>query len=308
MRTFAREKEKGQLGKVNKEQQIMRILCISRGVKYSPNLAGNDAAIFMAVVDELRAMGHEVSTISEEEMLEHDYEPYDRVMTMARDVTTIMRLQEKLTKEDRSHLLDHFVNSLGGCFTCSNKSLVAIEMQEAEVPQPTFFLGHDDKLVVEDNTKPFDLPIPIWLKNSDSCATKPEDTIYCANYEECLNASETFQKNHVRFWLLQVHQPGDLVKFYGVEGTGFFHWSYASQGHSKFGHEKINGKEKGYVFDANELRRNADRFAQKIGVPIYGGDAVIDEKGQCWFIDFNDFPSFSACREEAAKAIAQRIV
>ena len=43
-------------------------------------------------------------------------------------------------------------------------------------------------------------------------------------------------------------------------------------------------------------------------VPIYGGDAVIDEKGKIWFIDFNDFPSFSSCRDQAARAIAERVI
>ena len=49
-------------------------------------------------------------------------------------------------------------------------------------------------------------------------------------------------------------------------------------------------------------------MAQKLNVPIYGGDVIIDKEGNFWFIDFNDFPSFSICRDKAAKAIAQRIV
>ena len=43
-------------------------------------------------------------------------------------------------------------------------------------------------------------------------------------------------------------------------------------------------------------------------IPVYGGDVVIDEDGEFWFIDFNDFPSFSSCRARAAEAIAQRIL
>lgn len=293
---------------MNSDVKRMKILCISRSEKFSPNLARNDAAIFMAVVDELKAMGHEVGVMGEEEMLEHDYTPYDRVMTMARDVTALIRLQERLQREGGTHLLSKFVNSLGGCFTCSSKSLVAIEMQEAQVPQPRFLLGYDERIVEgADEQVAAGWTMPAWLKNSDSCATRPEDTIFCATEEDCLRAFEMYRTNHVHTWLLQAHQAGDLVKFYGVEGTGFFRWNYASQGHSKFGHEKINGKERGYAFDAEELMRHADGFARQIGVPIYGGDAVIDDKGQCWFIDFNDFPSFSSCREEAARAIASRI-
>ena len=40
---------------------------------------------------------------------------------------------------------------------------------------------------------------------------------------------------------------------------------------------------------------------------IYGGDAVVRRDGSFCMIDFNDWPSFSRCREEAALAIACRI-
>jgi len=70
----------------------------------------------------------------------------------------------------------------------------------------------------------------------------------------------------------------------------------------------VNGKEKGYAFDASRIKLYADMLAKKLRVPVYGGDIVIDEDGEFWFIDFNDFPSFSSCRARAAEAIAQRIL
>ena len=63
----------------------MKIVGISRGEAYSPNLVGCDAAIFNAVAEALREMNHEVVCISENEMVGFDYTPYDRVFTMARD-------------------------------------------------------------------------------------------------------------------------------------------------------------------------------------------------------------------------------
>ena len=47
------------------------------------------------------------------------------------------------------------------------------------------------------------------------------------------------------------------------------------------------------------------RLSQLVGVEVFGGDAIIDEQGRFYIIDFNDWPSFSRCREEAAMAIAQ---
>ena len=41
---------------------------------------------------------------------------------------------------------------------------------------------------------------------------------------------------------------------------------------------------------------------------FYGGDAIISDSGEIHIIDINDWPSFSICREEAAKAIADYII
>jgi len=44
-----------------------------------------------------------------------------------------------------------------------------------------------------------------------------------------------------------------------------------------------------------------------VKIDVYGGDAIIDAEGRISIIDFNDWPSFSRCREEAADAIAKYI-
>ena len=62
-----------------------------------------------------------------------------------------------------------------------------------------------------------------------------------------------------------------------------------------------------YAFDVESLKQAADKAARVTGMIVYGGDAVITAQGKFFIIDFNDWPSFSACRRDAAKAIAQRI-
>lgn len=281
----------------------MRVLAISRGLKYSPNLAGNDAAIFMAVVDELRAIGHEVSTIREEQMVNYDYTPYERVVTMARDVFSLVMLEKETDMETQAK----FVNSIDGILTCTNKASVATHMLEAGLPQPEFLVGKRRDLLFCTTASPNDIMAPVWLKNCDGCAVVADDTAFCPTKEDFDAAFAKLEERDVNLWMVQGHQRGDLVKFYGVEDTNFFHWNYASQGHSKFGLEVVNGKEMGYAFDVERIKHYADLLARKLNVPIYGGDVIIDEEGGFWFIDFNDFPSFSACREEAAKAIARRL-
>ena len=52
-----------------------------------------------------------------------------------------------------------------------------------------------------------------------------------------------FWQRGVESVVVNEHLKGDLIKFYGVEGTDFFYWFYPSKrGHrSKFGLEVING-------------------------------------------------------------------
>ena len=43
-------------------------------------------------------------------------------------------------------------------------------------------------------------------------------------------------------------------------------------------------------------------------VKIYGGDCIIDADGSMQIIDFNDWPSFAPCRNEAAPYIAKCVL
>lgn len=295
MRTFATEKQERLTG--------MNILCISRGLRFSPNLAGEDAAIFTTVVDELRAMEHRVTTLQEEKMTKVDYAPFDRVMTMARDTPSLVMLEQMTDGETQRK----FINSIKGMLACTNKAKVAALMLEEGVPQPEFVAGRLDEVLFCSPGAKDSISTPAWLKNSDGSATRAEDTLFCDKPKSYRTAKKLFRKMGVETWLLQEHRVGDLVKFYGVEGTDFFHWQYAIMTHSKFGLEKINGRIRGYDFDVQHVKHYADKLARRMGVPVYGGDVIISLGGKLHFIDFNDFPSFSSCREMAAKAIAKRI-
>lgn len=280
----------------------MKILGIRRDVYYSPNLAGNDAAIFMAVMDELRVKGHEIACINENEMVDMDFDSYGRVVTMARDVELLAMLKKRNVERQTP-----FFNTVSGILTCSDKGAVANIMQEIDIPQPAFIPSQNRELPISEKGVS-NIPFPLWLKKCDGCTEYSYDTAFCPTKKELEQAVRKMKDAGYQHWMVQAHQVGDLVKFYGVEGTDFFHWQYASQGHSKFELEKINGKEKGYPFEATHIKEYADQLAKRLNVPIYGGDVIIDENGGLWFIDFNDFPSFSSCREEAAKAIANRVL
>ena len=70
--------------------------------------------------------------------------------------------------------------------------------------------------------------------------------------------------------------------------------------------EKIAGI--GSKFDKKQLQQMANQAATLLQTGIYGGDCIIQPDGTPVLIDFNDWPSFSRCRTEAAQAIAEHIV
>ena len=96
------------------------------------------------------------------------------------------------------------------------------------------------------------------------------------------------------------HVAGDIIKFYGVEKR-YFHYSYPDPEKSKFGLEKINGTPHRYPFSIEKMKATVFAAAEKIGLEIYGGDCIVCEDGTTIIIDMNDFPSFTAVRDKAAK-------
>ena len=94
-----------------------------------------------------------------------------------------------------------------------------------------------------------------------------------------------------------------------MRGTPFFYWFYPfDEGHSKYGAEAINGKSKGIPFDKDYLRKICSDAAEALDVVVYGGDCIISPEGDIRIIDFNDWPSFAPCRNEAGPFIAKAII
>ncbi|MDE7089400.1 MAG: hypothetical protein K2O54_04710, partial [Prevotella sp.] len=119
---------------------------------------------------------------------------------------------------------------------------------------------------------------------------------------------EAFCKRGVTDHVVMAHVTGDLVKFYGVRGTGFFRYFYPTDdGETKFGDEQYNGQAHHYSFDTSQLQADVDRLAGAVGLDVYGGDCIVRADGTYCIIDFNDWPSFSRCRDEAAEAIASLV-
>ena len=159
-----------------------------------------------------------------------------------------------------------------------------------------------------DEPLPMEVTFPCWLKRGDSHAMVKQDVCYASTCDEAIRVVADMRERGIPSVVINEHLVGDLVKFYGVQGSDFFHWFYpSSESHSKFGLEAINGLAQGLPFDPAQLKQYADEAARVLDVPVYGGDAVVMADGSIRIIDFNDWPSFAPCREEAARAIAGRV-
>lgn len=269
------------------------IIGISRGSEYSPNHVDNDAAILHQVVEELEKLGCQVTVYSEKEFVSKGIEG-DILFDMARDTATIQRLKEL---EDKGALV---TNSAYGIENCVRKPMTELLLAH-QVPHPRSII------VQTGESYPGDF-YPCWIKRGNSHAMVKEDVSYATNREEAETILANFRKRGIPEAVVNEHLQGDLIKFYGVQGTDFFYWFYPDPcSHSKFGLEKINGVAKGTPFKVENLKKISDTAAEVLNVPIYGGDCVVLPNGEVKIIDFNDWPSFARCRDEAGKHIAKCI-
>lgn len=276
----------------------MNILGISRSPRFSPNSADRDNAIFSAVASRLMHMGHEVSVIAEDVFVAVDFEEFDAVFSMARGEDVVHQLCEAAAAGKP------VLNAPDALLKASRAALTAC-FHEHDIPQPRSLC-----LATDSTDLPSTISFPLWLKRGDACAQSATDVCFIEDAAALRRALDDFHARGIETAVACEHAEGDLVKFYGVEGTDFFHFLYPTEGEgfSKFGLEARNGVPHYFPFDAAQLKCIADRAASVSGLTVYGGDAIVRADGSILIIDFNDWPSFSPCRRPAAKAIAQRLV
>ncbi|MDE6127081.1 MAG: hypothetical protein K2G30_09005 [Muribaculaceae bacterium] len=276
----------------------IKIAGIMRAGAYSPNHIGNDAAIFNAAADELRKRGCLVNVYSEERFLNEGVS--ERIIVnMCREMKSIHKLQEL---EDGGALV---INSGYGIENCTRERMTRILLGSG-IPYPkSLIVGTDENVLQGLRAGGFER---CWIKRGDFHAMHKEDVSYVRHPEEAQEVLQEYFLRGIKRAVINIHLEGDLVKFYGVQGTDYFFWFYPyDSGHSKYGLEAINGKSRGIKFDEAELRRICDEASEALDIKIYGGDCIIDPDGSMRIIDFNDWPSFAPCRKEAAPHIAKCI-
>lgn len=272
---------------------------IMRAGAYSPNHIGNDAAIFNATADQLRKHGCTVNIYSEEQF--NSGKVKERViLNMCREQESIKRLQDM---EDDGCIV---VNSGYGIENCTRERMTRILMGH-NIPYPDSVIVNTDEAVVNQLRKAG--INNCWIKRGDFHAMHKEDVSYVRHAEEAQEVLQEYFYRGIKRAVINRHLVGDLIKFYGIHNSPFFFWFYPfDEGHSKYGLEAINGKSKGIDFDIERLKDICHDASEALGVEIYGGDCIVSPEGDIRIIDFNDWPSFAPCRNEAAPFIAKAVL
>ena len=271
-----------------------KTLLIQRAACYSPNSEEKD----LAILQEVGSLLEDATIISEDDFVNRfstynqsvssesveSVNAYCQIISMARSTKAL----ECLEQLEQSGI--RVLNPSVGVRACQRSNIDKV-MRENYLPLPPD-KGNDG----------------YWVKRADTTAQSKEDVCFCHDWSEVEKIKSTFMQRGITDVVTQAHVKGDVVKFYGVEGTGFFRYYYSGYDtETKFGDEERNGKPQYYSFSSSNLQADAEKLACLLQTPIYGGDAIVREDGCYVIIDFNDFPSFSKCRKDAAKAIFERM-
>ena len=269
-------------------------LLIQRAACYSPNSEEKD----LAILQEVGSLLEDATIISEDDFVNR-FSTYNQSVS-SESVESVNAYCQIISMARSTKALD---------------SLEQLEQSGIRVLNPSVGVRACQRSNVEKVMRENHLPLPpdkgddgYWVKRADAAAQSKEDVCFCHDWVEVEKIKSTFMQRGITDIVTQAHVKGDVVKFYGVEGTGFFRYYYSGDDtETKFGDEVRNGKPQYYPFSSSDLQADAEKLACLLQTPIYGGDAIIHEDGSYVIIDFNDFPSFSKCRKEAAKAIFERV-
>lgn len=264
-----------------------RILCIYRDNKYSPNCVEKDCLVIDSLKFKLLEKGYDVSSIDEQELAKSMELPYaDMYLSMARS-TEVLKLLD-------GH---NSINSSDGVRICGDRIRLASVMKELGIKIPEY---------IPDATE-MDVREGVWVKKAVGTTEFSSDTTFCNKIEDYKNVINKFRIRGLDY-VIERHEHGDLIKFYGVLNSKFFHIIYPKEIHkTKFGLESVNDKTQFFIFDKEKLEETALNLASHLGVRIFGGDAIVHSDGTYTIIDFNDWPSFVSVADEAVDAIINTI-
>lgn len=270
----------------------IRIAAILRAGIFSPNHIANDAAILHAVVAELRRRGCAVNVYSESEFCEKNIDE-DVILAMCRCPKTLEKIQ---ALEDEGRIV---VNSGYGIENCIRMIMVRL-LADAAIPMPESIVVETDVDVRKRLEKAgFST---CWVKKGDAPVHHLEDIARCRHPEEAQEILHEFFFRHIRKAVVSKDIEGEKIRFYGVASSQWFYcfmpFRSASRRDDEASSDEIFQKAKDICMKAAETLR----------VDVFGGDMVVTPEGDCYVMNFDDWPSFAPIRKEAAREIAKSVM
>ena len=194
----------------------IKIAGVMRAGAYSPNHIGNDAAIFNAVMEQLRKRGCEVNVYSEEQ-LNAGAVTENIILNMCREPRSMQILQQM---EDRGALV---INSGFGLENCIRERSARILLGN-DIPFPDSLIVNTDE-GVKDRLQKAGVS-QCWIKRGDSHSRHKEDVTYVRHPEEAQEILQEYFLRGIKRAVINRHIEGELIKFYGIADSSFFFWFF----------------------------------------------------------------------------------
>lgn len=266
---------------------MLRCLGVFRELQNSPGRETDDALVLKAVLEQLEILGVDTTAVTPEELDGLSTSGYGLIIAMCEAPERIARL-DAVARGGGPTL---WVNPPSAVLACYRTTMVPRLMAEAGLHLPP-----SEIRAVADGpgvAPSFPAPDGWWAKRGDVHNTCDHDVVRVARWSDAAAVLADFGRRQIARWVVQAHQPGDLVKFYGVGPGHWFTWFY---------HDPMRAKRT--PFDLDALAGQAGGGAKALGLEVFGGDAIIDEQGSISLIDLNSWPSFALVRREAAIQIS----
>ena len=214
----------------------MNVLLVHRAHRFSPNCVERDAALLRAIGEALEAKGCRVEHMDETqltaEVLRH---APSRIVSMARSKSAVTLLRDWELQEG------HKVWNAPQAVLDNTRARQTLRFMEAHIPLP----------LSEITNHPLEtsLNFPLWVKTGGGDAEAEADVRYFASRADLLCADFSGATPYV----VSEHVEGDLVKFYGIQGSDYFY--FVTDKNGKFYFHKTYAEQTATI---NNLKNNGN--------------------------------------------------
>ena len=265
----------------------IQVMGVYREAEYSPGKVEADAAILDAVIYQLRDSGAETISIDAARFVSGGFPTPHLVLAMCQGEAGLARLS---AVEEAGAVVINSALAIRNCY----RDLLGAGLMRAGVPVPEGVVVRTAAPLDLKPLRTIDLSSPMYVKRGDLHALGPHDVMRVEGLEQLEATLMRFARRGVQLAFVQQEVVGEVVKFYGVSGGEYF--ATVAEGGA-------------HLSDAQKraLNQAAATAASALGLEIWGGDAIVKDD-RFSIVDFNDWPSFSRVRDDAARVIARRSI